>query len=59
MLILQIDQWKRVNRLELRRDELYSMPTETNGKIKQQTVEEMSDDEGADVDLTGWRSKRI
>ncbi|KAM3723655.1 Zinc finger protein [Dirofilaria immitis] len=55
----QIDQWKRVNRLELRRDELYNLVAEKNGRYSEPVaVEQMSDDD-SDVDLTGWRNKGI
>ncbi|KAL4003624.1 hypothetical protein ACH3XW_8380 [Acanthocheilonema viteae] len=57
----QIDQWKRVNRLELRRDKLYSTVVEKNGRHTEPiVVEQMSDDDDeSDVDLTGWRNKGI
>lgn len=54
----QIDHWKRVNQLELRRDQLYSTSVETVGKHREEILEEMSDDD-SDVDLAGWRSKGI
>lgn len=57
--ILQIDQWKRVNQLELRRDKLYCAVAEKNSKrIESMVVEQISDDD-SDVDLTGWRNKGI
>uniref|UniRef100_A0A0R3RQQ4 Zinc finger protein 830 n=1 Tax=Elaeophora elaphi TaxID=1147741 RepID=A0A0R3RQQ4_9BILA len=55
----QIDQWKRVNRLELRRDKLYSTVAEKNRRhTEPPTVGQISDDD-SDVDLTGWRNKGI
>ncbi|VIO91429.1 MGC20398 protein, putative [Brugia malayi] len=54
----QIDQWKRVNRLELRRDKLYSTVAEKSGRNTEPIMGQMSDDD-SDIDLTGWRNKGI
>ncbi|VDK78012.1 unnamed protein product [Litomosoides sigmodontis] len=55
----QIDHWKRVNRLELRRDELYSTVIQKNGRHTEPVVVEQVSDDDSDVDLTGWRNKGI
>uniref|UniRef100_A0A915PBZ9 Coiled-coil domain-containing protein 16 n=1 Tax=Setaria digitata TaxID=48799 RepID=A0A915PBZ9_9BILA len=56
----QIDQWKRVNRLELRRDQLFSTVAVKSKKDREPLVaEQLSDDDDSDVDLTGWRNKGI
>ncbi|EJW88657.1 hypothetical protein WUBG_00430 [Wuchereria bancrofti] len=54
----QIDQWKRVNRLELRRDKLYSTVAGKSGRNTEPIMGQMSDDD-SDIDLTGWRNKGI
>ncbi|OZC11696.1 hypothetical protein X798_01559 [Onchocerca flexuosa] len=55
----QIDQWKRVNRLELRRDELYNVVAEKNERHKEPIMMGQISDDDSDVDLTGWRNKGI
>uniref|UniRef100_A0A183DWZ5 Phosducin domain-containing protein n=1 Tax=Gongylonema pulchrum TaxID=637853 RepID=A0A183DWZ5_9BILA len=57
----RIDQWKRLHKLELRRDELYSAPAVSVGAEKPQADDERSSsDDDIDVDLfSGWRSKAI
>ncbi|CAG9532114.1 unnamed protein product [Cercopithifilaria johnstoni] len=55
----QIDQWKRVNRLELRRDKLYSTVVEKNGRHTEPVVAGQISDDDSDIDLTGWRNKGI
>lgn len=57
--VLQIDQWKRVNRLELRRDKLYSTVVEKNERHTEAVVTEQMSDDDSDVDFTGWRNKGI
>uniref|UniRef100_A0A0M3I4V2 U1-type domain-containing protein n=1 Tax=Ascaris lumbricoides TaxID=6252 RepID=A0A0M3I4V2_ASCLU len=57
----RIDHWKRVNRLELRRDEIYKLSmkeTEITRILKDEEV--MSDDDSVDLDNPcNWRSKGI
>uniref|UniRef100_A0A8R1TZA8 ZNF380 coiled-coil domain-containing protein n=1 Tax=Onchocerca volvulus TaxID=6282 RepID=A0A8R1TZA8_ONCVO len=55
----QIDQWKRVNRLELRRDELYNMVAQKNERRNEPVIMGQMSDDDSDVDLTGWRNKGI
>uniref|UniRef100_A0A914RB19 ZNF380 coiled-coil domain-containing protein n=1 Tax=Parascaris equorum TaxID=6256 RepID=A0A914RB19_PAREQ len=57
----QIDHWRRVNRLELRRDEIYKLSmkeTEMTRILKDEEV--MSDDDSVELDNPcNWRNKGI
>ncbi|VDM98874.1 unnamed protein product [Thelazia callipaeda] len=56
--IFQINHWKRVNQLELRKDKLYSTTVRRNNRQKIPDLAELSDND-TDIDLPEWRSKGI
>nr|ADV76231.1 hypothetical protein [Loa loa] len=55
----QIEQWKRVNRLEVRRDKLYNTVAVKNERNTEPALVGQISDDDSDVDLTGWRNKGI